>query len=984
MTVHIKHTIFYFILLTLLSITTSVSSQSIYSIDQQNEQIHWKLKPQIEVGADSIRMFAPGYSVSNWVDAVVPGTVFSSYVAAGLEKDPNFGDNIEQVDKTKYNRNYWYRTEFNVPASFDQEKIWLHFEGVNRRGQVFLNGSLIGQLDGFMDKGLFDVTKVIKTNQVNILAVLVSTPQPPMANFASPTYVSSGGWDWMPTVPGLNAGITDNVFLTNSGKTILENPWIRTLLPTNSRADLIVSTGIRNATLQNVQAELTGLIQPGNITFTQLVNVEANRTVDLKLDKNTFAQLSVHQPKLWWPNGYGEPNLYTCRFTLKVDGKVSDSQTVTFGMKQYTYDTDGGVLHVRINGVKVFLKGGNWGMSEYMLRVRGKAYDTRIRLHKEMNYNIIRNWIGSTTDEEFYDACDKYGIMVWDDFWLNSNPVLPEDIHCFNANAIEKIKRFRNHPSIAVWCGDNEGWPEAPLNNWLKEDVRTFDGNDRYYQANSHEENLTGSGYWGNRNPKWYFTPYPESIGGSRGWGLRTEIGTAVFPNLESLRKFMPEDKLWPRNEMWGKHFFGDWAFNATPDYYEQSLTERYGKPTGIDDFCRKAQLLNLETNKAMYEGWLDHMWEDASGIMIWMSQSAFPSMIWQTYDYYYDLTGAYWGVKSACEPIHIQWNPLDNSVKVINTTAKNIDNLKAEIAVFNMGGSEMKSYGKTTTLNSSSNTSTQCFVIPFNEHPKNLAFQKTVIASSTGQGSPEMVTDGDDQTRWCAKSTDDEWIAVDLGKIENVNGVGLNWESAAAKKYKIQVSNDLKNWKTVYTLFEGREGKIRIDFEDQKVRYVRMLGLERLTWWGYSLWNFEVYGAAPENSDLTDVHFIKLKLRDASGKILSENFYWRGSENTNFTALNNLSDVSLKSEVKTTKQNDRTFLQARISNPGKTVAFAVWVQLRNSKTKERILPALISDNYFTLMPGETKDIHAEFDSSLLKPGDNVVLEVKPYNQTPN
>jgi beta-galactosidase/beta-glucuronidase len=105
----------------------------------------------------------------------------------------------------------------------------------------------------------------------------------------------------------------------------------------------------------------------------------------------------------------------------------------------------------------VFLKGGNWGMAEYMLRCRGDEYDTKVRLHKEMNFNIIRNWIGSTTDDEFYDACDKYGMMIWDDFWLNSIPNLPNDVNNFNANAIEKIKRVRNHPSIAIWCGDNEG-----------------------------------------------------------------------------------------------------------------------------------------------------------------------------------------------------------------------------------------------------------------------------------------------------------------------------------------------------------------------------------------------------------------------------------------------------------------------------------------------------------------------------------------------
>ncbi|MDP4240575.1 MAG: discoidin domain-containing protein, partial [Bacteroidota bacterium] len=377
---------------------------------------------------------------------------------------------------------------------------------------------------------------------------------------------------------------------------------------------------------------------------------------------------------------------------------------------------------------------------------------------------------------------------------------------------------------------------------------------------------------------------------------------------------------------------------------------------------------------------WEDHIWEDASGIMTWMSQSAYPSMVWQTYDYYYDLTGAYWGAKSACEPIHIQWNPLNNSVKVINTSRKDQENLKAEISILNLDGKIVKAYSENVTLNSSSNTATQCFIIPFNKDQENIALNKTVIASSTDQGSAGLVADGNNDTRWSSRSTDDEWICVDLGKIENVNGVGLNWESAYAKKYKIQVSTDMKVWRTVYSTTDGREGKIHIDFEDQKVQYVRMQGIERATWYGYSLWDFEVYGAIPQQNGLTDVHFIRLKLKDADGKLLSENFYWRGNDNKDFTALNSLPAVNLKSSVKISRVAGKYKIDAKINNPTATVAFGIWVQLINSGTRERILPALVNDNYFTLFPGEKKDFQAEFDENLLKEGEVPALQIEPYN----
>jgi beta-galactosidase/beta-glucuronidase len=478
-------------------------------------------------------------------------------VVAGLEKDPNFGDNIYKVDKAKYDRNFWYRTEFKIPENYTKEKIWLNFKGINRKAEIYLNGKQIGVLDGFMQRGNFDVTGLVSKNSSNVLAVLVYCPVNPLVNYASPTYIPSASWDWMPYVPGLNSGITDKVYLSNTGGITLQDPWIHTELPTNARADVSIAVSVKNSTSKFQTGVLTGTIQPGNIEFSQKVFVGGNSTAEIKLDKKRFEQLAINSPKLWWPNGYGEPNLYTCKLSLKLGDEVSDSQVIKFGIKKYSYDTVGNVLHVFVNGTKVFLKGGNWGMAEYMLRCRGNEYDTKLKLHREMNFNIVRNWIGSTTDDEFYDACDKYGMMIWDDFWLNSIPNLPNDVNNFNVNAIEKIKRFRNHPSIAIWCGDNEGTPMPPLNGWLAEDISNYDGGDRRYQPNSHAGSLTGSGPWTNFDPRWYFSRFPNGFGGSPGWGLRSEIGTAVFTNYDSFKKIITKDKLWPRNEMWNLHFFG-------------------------------------------------------------------------------------------------------------------------------------------------------------------------------------------------------------------------------------------------------------------------------------------------------------------------------------------------------------------------------------------------------------------------------------------
>jgi hypothetical protein len=959
-------------------LTTRLFAQSNIIDLASSKKQPWFVKAQAEVDGNP---YPPSVSVTDWIPAIVPGTTFSSFVAAGVEKDPNFGDNISRVDRAKYDRSFWYRTEFEIPLVNANKRTWLNFNGINRRAEIYLNGKRLGALDGFMTRGRFDLTAVANQKGKNVLTVLVYPPIQPLANVGSPNYVSSAGWDWMPYVPGLNSGITDKVYLSCSGDLTMNDPWVRTELPTNARADISIALQVKNNTSKDVEGILQGTIIPGNIVFSQKINVKQGSVNDISLTKRELQQLTINNPKLWWPNGYGEPNMYTLSLKLSVGNKTSDEQHVKFGIKRYSYDTIGHVLHVAINGTPVFIKGGDWGMSEYLLRCRGSEYDTKVELHKEMNFNMIRNWIGSTTDEEFYEACDKYGIMIWDEFWLNSNPNLPADINAFNANAVEKIKRFRNHPSIAIWCADNEGWPEPPLSNWLKEDVRVFDGGERYYQANSHAENLTGSGPWMAKDPRYYFSAYPLGLGGNKGWGLRTELGTAVFVNFESFKKFMPQDKWWPRNEMWNQHFFGPSAFNAGPDQYDQMIAQGYGVPKGIQDYCRKAQFVNMESNKAMYEGWLDHMGEDASGIMTWMSQSAYPSMVWQTYDYYYDLTGAYFGAKKACEPVHIQWNPVNNAIKVVNTSRNDISGLTATAEIYNLDGRQAELYSKTVPLNSPSNSALEVFELGLNADQFDLAKGKNSFASSAPGNNPSNVNDGSSSTRWSSKYDDDEWIAVDLGKPEVVNGVGLNWEDAYGKSFKIETSNDNSHWQQVYQTSQGRTGWQKVGFPEVTARYVRMHGIERGSWYGYSLYDFEVYQGDVASKGLSDVHFIKLKLTDQNGQLVSDNTYWRGNKRKDYTALNTLVKVDLKLQYKTTTRDGQTHITALITNPtsSKSAAFGVRLLLTNAKSGKQILPVVMSDNYMSLMNGERKTVDISFDSSLAS-SDNIKLTAEPYN----
>jgi len=809
----------------------------------------WKIAPQDDVTQDGARISMPGFQAARWVAAQVPGTVFGSYVNDGLEKEPSFGDNILTVDKSKYDRDYWYRTEFTAPASYRDGKVWLCLDGVNRDSDVYLNGRSIGATHGFMQRGRFDVTGLIHTGGRNCLAVLAYVPVlTDNGDSFSPSFLCSQGWDWMPRVPGLNMGIYKDVYLSHTGPVVLTDPWVRSDLPTLSLAALSVQVGVENRSSVPVTGTITGVINPGKIEFAQQVSLAAGQSKLVTMDSRSIATLRVKNPRLWWPNGYGKPNLYTCSLAFRAAGATSDAKTVTFGIRKYAYDTDGGILHFHINGIRVFPKGGNWGMSEFMLRCHGSDYDTRVRLHREMHFNMIRNWMGMTNDEAFYDACDRNGIMVWDDFWLfGDNP--PADNDVFQSNAIEKIKQVRNHACVAVWCGSNEGVPAGPLNNWLRQDVARYDGGDRLYQPNSHAGNLSGSGPWNNLSLKQYFVTVPTGGNTEGQYGMRSEVGMATVTSLESAKKFIPKDDLWPRDMVWLHHYMGQSAGNAHPDEYNADIDSRYGEPGDAADYCSKAQFLNLEAMKAIFEGWLDHSDRDASGVLIWMSQSAFPSFVWQTYDYYYDLTGSYWGARSACEPVHIYWNANDDRVRVSNTSRDSYSNMTADAWIYNMDGS-LK--------------------------------QHMTGHVSSGMGK-----------------------VVDCFTLQYPDG-------------------------------------------------------------------------------LSPTHFIRLRLTDSSGKVVSVNFYWRGTKYQDYTALNDIKKVHLAVKSRTRHAGASDIITVSITNPGdsRTVAFGIRPTLVWSVTGEQVLPAFISDGYFALMPGETKTVTIEVPQAGFSRGTTHV-DVDCWNNAP-
>lgn len=935
----------------------------------------WKLARTADVSQAPEEISQIKFSDDYWIPAVVPGTALTSYKKAGLIPDPYYGVNMARLSQSFYNTNYWYRDKFLAPADFAGRKVWLNFDGINWKADIYLNGSYVGHINGPFIRGKFDVTGLVVPGGTNALAVLIHWSNATV--WDAPTFICSESWDFMPAVPGRNVGIYENVYLSSSGPVTIVDPFVTTdiPLPATSPASVTLKVDLTNHSTTEVKGVLKGTIEPDGIQFSQTVSIPGVAGLSVTCAPPVFSQLSITNPALWWPNGYGPQNLHEMTVAFESAAGISDAQSFNFGIRKFGYDTNGHDLYLSVNGQRVMCKGGNWGIPDAMLKYTPQQMDDAVRLHKEMNFTMIRCWHGNNDFKSFYDACDRYGILVWDEWWLNGSQVgiVPNDVPMFNANAMDKIKRLRNHPSIAVWCGENEAVPPEAINKVLKSSCASLDGTRLYVEA-SNAGVVHGGVTYAIQDPAWFY---------SKATGFTTEIGSPCIPPIESVRAMIPETNLWPiGGTNWEYHDWDTDIGNKGLGQYIAAVNNRYGPVTGIDDFCRKAQLLNFETFRAIFEAWNSRLWNDCGGVLLWMSHQAWPSTIWQTFDHSFELGGAFFGCKAACEPIHIQWNYDDAKIRLINNTSNSLAGLMAEVQVFNLDGT-LKYETNLTGLSMPAESATECGTVLGGN---NLALGRSASASSTvAPNAAAEAFDGDIGSRWESQYADPQWIYVDLGAVRSVDTVALRWEDAYGKAYRIQVSTDATTWSDVYSTITGTGGYDLVTFPSTSARYVRMYGTKRGTPWGYSLREFGVYESVTYLngiSGLSSVQFLRLKLKNASGDLLSENFYWRGNNPLSYGALAALPNVTPSASSTLTDDGVKTRVIVTLQNSGEGVAAAARLKLIRRTSGARVLPVFYDANYFFLMPRETKTVSFEFrDSDLAGETPQLMLEglnIKP------
>lgn len=683
----------------------------------------WKLQRKSLVNDNGEKISSAGFNDSNWIIATVPGTVLTSYLNIGAIPDPNFGDNQLLISDSFFYSDFWYRNQFIAPASYAEKKTFLNFDGINWKAEIFLNGKKLGGIEGAFTRAHFDVTNILLPGKQNTIAVQIIKNDSPgfvkeqtklshdvnggELGTDNPTFHATVGWDWIPSMRGRDIGIWSDVYLSATGDVTVDDPFItgNLPLPDTTSADITVEVALNNHSRNDVIGKLIGRI--GEIKFEQKISIGATEKKIVKLDPSIISSLRIKNPKLWWPNGYGKQNLYdvTISFTTD-DGKISDSKTFKTGIREMSYNEDGGALKIFVNGKRFIAKGGNWGFSESMLRYRGREYDIAVRYHKEQNFTMIRNWVGQIGDDEFFEACDKYGIMIWQDFWL-ANPLdgpEPKDPGMFMNNVDDFVKRIRNHPSIGLYCGRNEGNPPKVIDDGIRKLLPQIHP-DVHYISNSAFGVVSGGGPYRAMHPKFYFKQRATIK-------LHSELGSPAMVSLESLKKMLPDSLLWPINRVWGVH-----DFNLESAQYAQSfinmIKENFGETNDLNRWITFSQWINYQTYRAMFEA----QSKNRMGLLLWMSHSAWPSMVWQTYDYYFEPTAAYFGCKKANEPLHIQWNSFTDSVEVVNYSAERGNGLTATIQFINFDGT-VKSEKK-FSLNCPIDNIVRCFKV---EYPEGLS----------------------------------------------------------------------------------------------------------------------------------------------------------------------------------------------------------------------------------------------------------------------
>jgi exo-1,4-beta-D-glucosaminidase len=725
----------------------------------------WFIQPSPEVPEKPSVLSTAGFQPKHWYHATMPSTVVAALAADRVYADPYFGMNLRSIPGTSYTigttfsgipmppgspfrSSWWYQTQFTAPAGYRGKRVQLHFDGLNFRANVWLNGRQIADANtmaGTWRLFEFDVTDLVAPGSVNALAVEVF-PQ-------TPEDLGLSWVDWNPTPPDKNMGIWRPVYLTASGAVTIRFPQVITKLnlPAVDKARLTVTAEVRNTTSHGVKGVLKGQIE--GIQFSQPVTLDSQQTRVVTFSPDQFAELNLANPRLWWPVQVGPQNLYELKLQFQSAGSNSDEVDTHFGIREISSEVekpahpelvfsghDEGYTETHrvfsINGKRILIRGAGY-TPDMLLRESPVREEEELKYVRDMNLNAVR-LEGKIVSDHFLDLADQYGILImagWTccSHWEQWEKWDAED-HVISAESLkDQIRRLRSHPAVFNWMNGSDGPPPADVEQRYIDILKELNWPNPYESsAMAKPTTVTGDTGVKMTGPYQYVGPsywlLDTKYGGAHGFNTETSPGPSPLP-VESLVRTLPQDHLWPIDSWWDYHAGGS-AFRNL-NVFTEAMNNRYGEAANLQDYSMKAQVMAYEGERAMFEAFGRNKYT-STGVIQWMLNNAWPSTIWHLYDYYLRPGGSYFGAKKGCEPLHIQYSYDDHSIAVVNSYYTDFKALKATAKVYNLDLTEK--FARETTLDIPSDGVQKIFILPAIDGLTSTYFVDLTLRDSDGK----------------------------------------------------------------------------------------------------------------------------------------------------------------------------------------------------------------------------------------------------------
>ncbi len=694
-----------------------------------------------------------------WIPARVPGTVLTTMLENKMFPAPEIGMNNELIPDLYHIGadfyTFYFLNQFTINELPNGEKVWLNFRGINYKAEIFFNGKRINHTthEGMFLRKSFEITPWLNIDKPNVLAVIVYPPDHP----GNPNDGQSGdgtigrdntmqympGYDWCRPIRDRNTGIWDEVSITTTRAVRVKSPYVVTKVPgvrqvEGPQKDAYIKTTVE---LENTTNEIqTGLLicETNGQKITRKVTIPAAETIEVAFD-----DLTVKNPRLWWPNGIGRQDLYDMKISFEINGSISDVHQLRYGIREISSETSplnkGRKFYV--NGHKIFLTGGNYISSDWLLRLSPERYRAEIRFHAEMNLRMIRIWGGAMIERpEFYDACDEYGILVFQDLWGTADVIgawddpmklesrarrreYPDNQTLYIESAIDQIKMIRNHPSLCFWCGANE----HPLSDYLNETLanRIFPKLDpnRWFVSHSTSHLLVGEGFDGPHDiqePEWFFTKHIP---------FNAEIGSVGSPEIETLREIIAEEDL-EKFPVEGLSRNYAWSYHLNLGYGNH--LERYGEINDIETYAKFTQVVNYDQYRSLMEGRASKMWEWYTGVLIWKTQNPWTALRGQAYDWFLDVNAKLYGIKKGAEPLHPMYNLVSKRIELLNSSFTSYKGLTVKAQIYDLNGAII--WEKSDKSDAPANTVNIMYEIPKPKGVDGAYFLKLTLLNETGQ----------------------------------------------------------------------------------------------------------------------------------------------------------------------------------------------------------------------------------------------------------